>query len=82
MRLTSKLKFSGLGLHSGKECQVELEPCGAPEVLISDYPLRLLKTEGTNRGSDYIFPDGTKIRTFEHLLSALAGLEIFSGVRL
>ncbi|MBQ3457590.1 MAG: UDP-3-O-[Synergistaceae bacterium] len=81
MRLTSKLKFSGLGLHSGKECQVELEPCGAPEVLISDYPLRLLKTEGTNRGSDYIFPDGTKIRTFEHLLSALAGLEIFSGVR-
>ena len=82
MRLTTKLKFSGLGLHSGKECSVELEPCDWPEILVFDSPLRLLKTEGTNRGSDYILPDGTKIRTFEHLLSALTGLEIFSGLRI
>ena len=82
MRLANKLRFSGIGLHSGKECSVELEPCDSPEILVFDQPLRLLKTEGTNRGSDYVLPDGRKVRTFEHLLSALTGLEIFSGLRI
>lgn len=82
MKLLTKLMFSGTGLHSGKLCSVELEPCDSPEILFFDQPLSSLKTEGTNRGSDYVFPDGTKIRTCEHLLSALAGLEIFSGLRI
>ena len=85
MRLTGKIILGGLGLHSGRECTVTLEPVNSPEVLMrsgdNELPLRLLRTNGTNRGSDYIFPDGETVRTCEHVFSALTGLEIFSGVR-
>lgn len=85
MRLNGKITFEGIGLHSGKDCRVEIEPYNSHEVILrcgeSEYPLRLLKTEGTNRGSDYIFPNGERIRTCEHVFSSLAGMGIYSGVR-
>ena len=80
MRLNGKIMLGGLGLHSGKECELIIEPCKASEILMNGQPLRSLRFSGTNRGSDYIFDEDTKIRTCEHVLSALTGLGIWSGV--
>ncbi len=80
MRLNGKIMLGGLGLHSGKECELIIEPCKASEILMNGQPLRSLMFSGTNRGSDYIFDEDTKIRTCEHVLSALTGLGIWSGV--
>lgn len=84
-KLTGEILLSGRGLHSGKECVVKIEPYDSPEVILSagneEYPVRELKTDGTNRGSDYIFPSGERIRTCEHVLSGLYGMEIYGGVR-
>ena len=86
MTLNGKIILSGKGLHSGQNCTLTIEPCNSHEILMrsgeNELPLRKLGLSGTNRGSDYIFPDGTRVRTCEHVLSALAGLGIWSGVRL
>ena len=86
MTLNGKIILTGKGLHSGQDCKLTIEPCDSPEILMrsgeNELPLRTLTLSGTNRGSDYIFPDGTRVRTCEHVLSALAGLGIWSGVRL
>ena len=85
-RLTGKIILEGRGLHSGNECRATLEPFDSPNVIMrtadDESPLRLLKTDGTKRGSDYIFTGGERVRTCEHVLSALGGLMIFSGVRI
>jgi UDP-3-O-[3-hydroxymyristoyl] N-acetylglucosamine deacetylase len=36
-----------------------------------------LRFEGSSRGSDVVFPDGSKVRTVEHLLSAIGGLGLW-----
>ena len=82
MRLNGKIILGGLGLHSGKECKLIIEPCDAPEIIMNGQPLSKLRLSGTNRGSDYIFDDDTRIRTCEHVLSALTGLGIWSGVNI
>ena len=81
MQLNGKIILKGAGLHSGRECELILEPCDTPEIIIGDMPISKFKTNGTNRGSDYIL-GSEKFMTCEHVLSALAGLDIFSGVRL
>ena len=86
MTLNGKIILTGKGLHSGQDCTLTIEPCDSPEILMrsgeNELPLRNLSLSGTNRGSDYIFPDGARVRTCEHVLSALAGMGIWSGVRL
>ena len=86
MSLNGKIILTGQGLHSGQDCKLTIEPCDSPEVLMrsgsNELPLRELSLSGTNRGSDYIYPDGTRVRTCEHVLSALAGLGFWRGVRL
>ena len=81
MRLNGKIILKGIGLHSGSECKVEIEPCDSKMILLNDVPVANLNLNGTNRGSDYIFPDGERIRTCEHVLSGLYGMGIYSGVR-
>ena len=85
-RLTGKIILSGTSLHGGKECRAILEPCDAPCVMMSvsneECPLSMMRTDGTKRGSDYIFPNGERVRTCEHVFSALAGMGIYSGVRI
>lgn len=85
-RLSGKIILRGIGLHSGKECGVTLEAYDTSEVMmrVSDEEcvLSKLSSDGTMRGSDYIFPSGERVRTCEHVLSALSGLEIYSGVRI
>ena len=85
MILNGKILLAGKGLHSGRECELTIEPCDAPEIVLSSGDNEQLISKfalcGTNRGSDYVFPDGTKIRTCEHVFSALYGMGIYSGVR-
>lgn len=85
-RLTDTITIRGIGLHSGKDCSVTLEPYDTSEVIMrvadEEYPLSKLSSDGTKRGSDYIFPSGETVRTCEHVLSSLAGLLIYSGVRI
>lgn len=80
MRLNGKIILKGIGLHSGRECEVKIEPCDSKMIMLNDTPIANLNLNGTNRGSDYIFPDGGRIRTCEHVLSALYGMGIYSGV--
>ena len=86
MTLNGKIILPGKGFHSGQDCTLTIEPCNSPEILMrsgeNELPLRKLGLSGTNRGSDFIYPDGTRVRTCEHVLSALAGLGIWSGVKL
>lgn len=90
MKLNGTIILKGAGLHSGRECELIIEPCDTPEIIIGNgadfMPISKLRTNGTNRGSDYIFNDTDsetkKIMTCEHVLSALAGLDIFSGIKL
>ena len=82
MRINGRIELAGIGLHSGHECRLVIEPCNSPEIIMNGFPLRVLSLNGTNRGSDYVFPDGSKVRTCEHVLSALAGLGIWSGARI
>ena len=85
MILNGKILLRGKGLHSGLECELTIEPCDSPTILLSsgtnELPVSELALCGTNRGSDYKFPDGTTIRTCEHVFSALYGMGIYSGVR-
>lgn len=85
MRLNGTIILKGAGLHSGRDCELIIEPCDSPEIIMNNVPISKFKTNGSNRGSDYM-PDsggsGEKIMTCEHVLSALAGLDIFSGVSL
>ena len=85
MALNGKIILKGLGLHSGKDCELIIEPCDSDEILMNGVPLRKFNLVGTNRGSDYIFKDGEreiKIRTCEHVLSALTGMGIYSNAKL
>ena len=83
-RLTDGFTLRGVGLHSGRDCVLTVEPHDGEPVLRhegAELPLRRLGLEGTGRGSDYVFPDGHRVRTCEHVLSALVGLGIW-GVRM
>ena len=83
-RLTDGFTLRGVGLHSGRDCVLTVEPHDGEPVLRhegAELPLRRLGLAGTGRGSDYVFPDGHRVRTCEHVLSALVGLGIW-GVRL
>jgi UDP-3-O-[3-hydroxymyristoyl] N-acetylglucosamine deacetylase len=74
--LTQSILRWGKGLHSGQDCGLSIEPSGEALSLEVDgecLPLSQLALEGTGRGSDLIFPGGKRVRTCEHVLSALAG---------
>ena len=78
-RLTKSISWEGKGLHSGRECKVTLSPSEKLSLSLNgvSFPIRDLKFEGSSRGSDLIFPDGSKVRTVEHLLSAIGGLGLW-----
>lgn len=81
-KLTEALSFEGKGLHSGRDCCVRLEPFDAPLSLETEgqcLPLSRLFFEGGGRGTDLIFPDGKRIRTCEHVFSALVGLGVWQA---
>ena len=81
-KLTQTIERKGVGLHSGRDFSLFIEPSGEALSLSAGgthLPLSKLALEGTGRGSDLVFPDGKRVRTCEHVLSALAGLGIWHG---
>lgn len=81
-KLTQPIERRGVGLHSGRDFCLSIEPSDDAltlEAAGTRLPLSRLALEGTGRGSDLIFPDGKRVRTCEHVLSALAGLGVWHG---
>jgi len=80
-KLTQSIERKGVGLHSGREFHLSIEPGEALSLEAGGacLPVSKLALEGTGRGSDLIFPDGKRVRTCEHVLSAFAGLGIWRG---
>ena len=79
-KLSDSIEFKGVGLHSGREFCLSIEPSGEALSLEAGgmrLPVSGLALDGTGRGSDLIFPDGKRVRTCEHVLSALAGLGVW-----
>jgi UDP-3-O-[3-hydroxymyristoyl] N-acetylglucosamine deacetylase len=78
-RLKETICWKGKGLHSGSECKVTLSPFEELSLSLNGYcyPIKELEFEGSSRGSDLILPDGSKVRTVEHLLSAISGLGLW-----
>jgi len=78
-RLSETISWKGKGLHSGSECKVTLSPFEELSLSLNGIhaPIKELRLEGSSRGSDLIFPDGSKVPTVEHLLSAIAGLGLW-----
>ena len=78
-RLVKKVSWEGKGLHSGSECKVTLSSSDELSLTLNGVctSIKELKFEGSSRGSDLIFPDGSKVRTVEHLLSAIGGLGLW-----
>jgi len=79
-KLTQSVFRAGKGLHSGRDCTLSIEPSDENLSLAIEgehLPLSQLALEGTGRGSDLIFPSGRRVRTCEHVLSALTGLGVW-----
>lgn len=77
-----EISYSGIGLHTGKECKVTLRPAPADTgivfyrtdrgIMIKLHPLAVVDTAFATT----IGYNGTRIKTIEHLMSAISGLEI------
>lgn len=82
--LCEKTEFSGIGLHSGEVSKVTVSPSPKGGVYFSTpnglYPLTSAQVQEKDRLTGFRLPDGTVVRTAEHLLAALAGLDIDSAV--
>ena len=88
-KIISSFELAGKGLHSGKDCRVKIEPCESEFVLLrsgeneeNESEICSLRNSGSARGSDYIFENGERVRTCEHVLSAFAGLGIWRDARI
>ena len=80
-KLTQAIERRGVGLHSGQEFCLSIEPDEALSLEAGEtrLPVSKLALEGAGRGSDLVFPDGKRVRTCEHVLSALAGLGVWEA---
>jgi len=84
-RLTGPFFLEGKGLHTGQESRISIEPPNSADEGLTlcaggaELPLSELALEGSGRGSDLIFPDGKRVRTCEHVLSALVGPGVWSA---
>ncbi len=80
-KIISAFELTGKGLHSGKDCRVKIEPCESEFVMMRSgenfCAINRMRNSGSGRGSDYIFENGERVRTCEHVLSAFAGLGIW-----
>ena len=81
-KLTRPILRRGKGLHSGRDYGLSIEPSDEALSLEAGgerLPLSRLALEGTGRGSDLIFPDGKRVRTCEHVMSALVGSGVWQA---
>ena len=82
-RLEREVLFTGRGLHTGEECRVVLTPGMEGEGVLlrgreTFYPVEDSAFSGTGRGTELFLPDGTSLKTPEHLFATLAGLGVWS----
>lgn len=80
--LSREIQISGHGLHGNRPCTVRLVPVTSPTGLLfvhtpsgTELPARA-ELAGDLVLSTTLVKDGVRLQTIEHLLSALAGLEI------
>jgi UDP-3-O-[3-hydroxymyristoyl] N-acetylglucosamine deacetylase len=83
-RLTRAVSFSGSGLHTGVSGTVTVVPNneGRGVTLRRErkaFPLEKCRFTGTGRGTEIFLPDGSSLKTPEHLFGALSGLGIWSA---
>ena len=81
-KLTQSIARRGRGLHSGRDYGLSIEPSDEALSLEAGgerLHLSRMALEGTGRGSDLIFPDGKRVRTCEHVLSALVGSGVWQA---
>lgn len=80
--LARALEFNGVGLHSGAECRVVLSPSENGGVCFKTsngiYKISDAVIEEDQRLTGFVLPDGTKIRTAEHLLASISAMGIDS----
>lgn len=81
--LTEELQFSGVGLHTGLKTRLILTPAKTGErVTVSRggeaFPLEECSFSGAGRGTEIFLPDGSSLKTPEHLFAALGGLGVWS----
>lgn len=81
-RLDREVLFTGRGLHTGEECRVSLSPGREGDGVLLGSGGELFSVEkcafsGTGRGTEVLLPDGTALKTPEHLFAALAGLGVW-----
>lgn len=78
--IASELEFSGVGLHSGLDCKVVLKPSDDGGIRFKTsggvYYITDAVVEEDQRLTGFVFPDGAKIRTAEHMLAAISGMGI------
>jgi len=83
-RLTGPVSFSGTGLHTGVSGTVKVVPGsdGYGVTLRTEresFPLEKCRFTGTGRGTEVFLPDGSSLKTPEHLFGALSGLGVWSA---
>lgn len=78
--IAAELTFSGVGLHSGADCKVVIKPAESGGICFKTqsciYSITEAVVEEDQRLTGFVFPNGAKIRTAEHLLSAISGMGI------
>lgn len=76
--LKKMIEFAGIGLHSGEAAAVRLLPCTRPGIFFrtpaGEYPISAASVEEDCRLTGFKLPDGTKVRTAEHLLGSIVGM--------
>ncbi len=76
--LKNEIKFSGVGLHSGIKSEVALIPSSAAGITFKTkngcYKSSEAVVEEDSRLTGFRLPDGTAVRTAEHLLASIVGM--------
>ncbi|HOG14334.1 MAG TPA: UDP-3-O-acyl-N-acetylglucosamine deacetylase [Synergistales bacterium] len=82
--LKGEAAFKGVGIHTGAPSEVLVAPSEKRGLFFAFpggiFPVQSAVADGTARGTTLIFPDGSRVMTVEHLLAALAGLEVWSAL--
>lgn len=80
LTLKKNIEFTGIGLHWGEPATVRLLPAERPGIYFrtmnGEYPITTAQTEEDNRLTGFKLPDGSRVRTAEHLLAAIAGMRL------
>jgi len=77
--LCDEIVFEGKGIHSGRASSLRLSPYEEGQGIVfafgaNRYGIAEARADGSKRNTSLIFPEGERVATVEHLLSAIAGL--------